>query len=656
VYQVGTAITTNTPNSIGGAVSSYSVNPALPSGLAISSSTGTISGTPTQISSASNYVVTASNAAGTTTAALSITVNAASPATLTYSTNPAVYNIGAQITANTPTITGGAATSYLAIPSLPWGLTLDTATGVISGTPTVPTVQGNYTITAYNSGGKVSATLTITIADGAPSNLAYSSNPAIYTVNKPIEGNIPSNAGGQATSYAMSAQTPNLPAGLALNTTTGVITGTPTAVTASSTYSIIASNAFGHTTPVSLSITVDSQATTTLSYAPSTVVYTVNQATTPLQLTNAVTGSYSVSPTLPMGLSLDSSSGTISGTPSTVTSTETYTVTALTATGNAVGTVSITVDAAAPWSQFIPNMNQTITPLAPTGSQYQQLNPDLADNPAWLASHAATTALSPDGNTLLVLTTGYNRVFNDQYESLTSYNPLDSNEYIFVYDVSNGAPIKKQVLPVAVAYFGIAWDPSGDHFYVSGCSMDGVHIFTYNPTTQLWAEENAVWDSKQSVWVPLLTLGHGATGVGLGVYPCAAGIAVSPSGKTMVVANYYSDSLSILTGGYGHWALQDVSGDGSGVYNLDLRPGKNLVTKNATPGVPGGEYPFWVVLTGDDTATPSTAVAYVSSIRDREIDVVPLSAPANQPLQVTGRIAVKGQPNKMVLNTALNVL
>ena len=62
------------------------------------------------------------------------------------------------------------------------------------------------------------------------------------------------------------------------------------------------------------------------------------------------------------------------------------------------------------------------------------------------------------------------------------------------------------------------------------------------------------------------------------------------------------------------------------------------------------------MLTGDDTATPSTAVAYVSSIRDREIDVVPLSAPANQPLQVTGRIAVKGQPNKMVLNTALNVL
>jgi hypothetical protein len=144
VYQVGTAITTNSPSSTGGAVSSYSVNPALPLGLAISSSTGAISGTPTQVSSAKNYVVTATNSAGSANATLSITVNAAAPASLTYSTNPAVYNVGAQITANTPTITGGAGTSYLATPSLPWGLTLDTTTGVISGTPTVPPAQANY--------------------------------------------------------------------------------------------------------------------------------------------------------------------------------------------------------------------------------------------------------------------------------------------------------------------------------------------------------------------------------------------------------------------------------------------------------------------------------------------------------------------------------
>ena len=48
----------------------------------------------------------------------------------------------------------------------------------------------------------------------------------------------------------------------------------------------------------------------------------------------------------------------------------------------------------------------------------------------------------------------------------------------------------------------------------------------------------------------------------------------------------------------------------------------------------------------------SSATAYVSSIRDREIDVVSLSGtPA-----VTARIPVKGQPNKMTLNAAQSLL
>ena len=65
---------------------------------------------------------------------------------------------------------------------------------------------------------------------------------------------------------------------------------------------------------------------------------------------------------------------------------------------------------------------------------------------------------------------------------------------------------------------------------------------------------------------------------------------------------------------------------------------------------PGGEYPFWVVIaTTTNTSTPTRASwAYVSSIRDREIDVVNLSGtPA-----VAARIQVRGQPNKMTLNQA----
>jgi hypothetical protein len=401
----------------------------------------------------------------------------------------------------------------------------------------------------------------------------------------------------------------------------------------------------------------------------------MGRAITPLAESSRVNGTYTVNPTLPAGLNLNSSSGTITGTPAVVSSTQTYTVMASTAAGNAVGRVSITVNAAPPWAQAIPNMEQTITPLAPAGSQVQQLNPDLADNPEWLATQSATTAVSPDGGTMLVLTSGYNRVFDQGSDSLTSFYKHDSNEYVFVYDISSGAPIKKQVLQVPVSYFGIAWDPTSAntrpvgsntvaHFYVSGCSYDDVHVFSYDNTGGLWSEENLSQNR-----LPAIQLGH-TTGVGLNVapsvgsvpvnsqvfvYPCAAGIALSKTGQTMVVANYYNDSISILTGGYGNWTPLNVQtgqavppGRDPALSNLDLRPGKSLVS--AAPGMPGGEYPFWVVIAG----TEPNAVAYVSSIRDREIDVVPLTA--NGPLQVSARIAVKGQPNKMVLNRAQTVL
>ena len=63
-------------------------------------------------------------------------------------------------------------------------------------------------------------------------------------------------------------------------------------------------------------------------------------------------------------------------------------------------------------------------------------------------------------------------------------------------------------------------------------------------------------------------------------------------------------------------------------------------------GVPGGEYPFWVTFNGSN-------MVYVSSIRDREIDVISV---AGSTPTVTDRIKVKGQPNRMTLNAAGTVL
>ena len=74
IYTVGVAIPQNNPSSDGSQVESYSIDPALPSGLSLDSLTGIISGTPDEISAASTHTVTASNSAGETTAELTITI------------------------------------------------------------------------------------------------------------------------------------------------------------------------------------------------------------------------------------------------------------------------------------------------------------------------------------------------------------------------------------------------------------------------------------------------------------------------------------------------------------------------------------------------------------------------------------------------------
>src|SRR5262245_18577188 len=82
----------------------------------------------------------------------------------------------------------------------------------------------------------------------------------------------------------------------------------------------------------------------------------------------------------------------------------------------------------------------SITPLAARGVTLQPLNPDLPDLPQFTADHPLTTALSPDGKTLLVVTSGFNRVTDIRGRPVLA----QSNEYVFVYGVSRGGALVKQ--------------------------------------------------------------------------------------------------------------------------------------------------------------------------------------------------------------------
>ena len=255
---------------------------------------------------------------------------------------------------------------------------------------------------------------------------------------------------------------------------------------------------------------------------------------------------------------------------------------------------------------FIPTGVQ-ITPSAASGSSFQALNPGLSFDPSFTVGQAVTTAISPSGTTLLILTSGYNSQNFTSGPNKGNTNPDESNEYIFVFDISGGKPLQTQVLQVPNAFDGLAFNPNGKEFYVSGGPDDNVHFYDWSGST--WAENGAP-----------VKLGHPAA-LALGkITPGAMGLAVTADGKRLIVANYENDSISLV----------DIAGRRV-LADLDLRPGN---------GVPGGEYPVWVAIQGSSTA-------FVSSARDREIVVVDIST--NTPA-VTDRISVKGEPTRITLN------
>ena len=164
------------------------------------------------------------------------------PTALAYSTNPAIYTKGTAITINSPSSGGGAVVAYSVSPSLPAGLSLNTSSGVISGTPTAITAVAGYEVTATNSSGKASTTLTITVKDAAPAGLSYSSPKPTYTKGVTIAANSPVTSGGAVLSYGVA---PDLPDGLQFDSASGTISGTPKVLCPATGFAVTGTNAAG---------------------------------------------------------------------------------------------------------------------------------------------------------------------------------------------------------------------------------------------------------------------------------------------------------------------------------------------------------------------------------------------------------------------------
>lgn len=341
-YPINNPITTWSPTNTGGSSTTWSINNPLPTGLSFNTSNGNITGTPTVLTSPTNYIVTASNVTGSSNTTITVSVvNVLPPAPLpSYTPNSYTYFVNTLITPVTPSNGGGAATSWSINTPLPTGLNFDTSTGVISGTPTVTSSSTTYTVTASNAGGSNNTPITIAVILSAPV-ISYSPNSQTGTVNVPINTMTPTNTGGAAASWAIS---PSLSSGLNFNTSTGVISGTPTAASPLTTYDVSATNTTG-TGHTFVTLTILAPPVPVISYTPSTVTMTINfiaPTLTPHNTGGAAT-SWAITPSLPTGLNFNTSTGVISGTPTVLSPQITYHVTASNPSGSGGTNVIISV-------------------------------------------------------------------------------------------------------------------------------------------------------------------------------------------------------------------------------------------------------------------------------------------------------------------------
>ena len=299
-----------------------------------------------------------------------------------------VVNVAGAIT---PTISGGEPDTCTISPALPAGLTIDNATGVISGTPTVTVAAKDYTITATNTAGSTTSALRFEVDTDPPQYRYNGTVGSLFTLTKDVTNlnAFPVKMGGpDAIAFVLGGA---LPAGLAYDASNGRISGIATVVSPNTFYSVVLEGPSGNgATNFRIEVLGNVPVISYPSFStPTTLLTDQIVSASPTNTGGAVTAGYAVTAgTLPAGLSLDAASGVISGSPTAITAAADITITATGADGSGSTTINLTVDAGRPQFDYA-------SPFTIAENVAGSISPTTGSSP--ISSYALTSGAFPSG-------------------------------------------------------------------------------------------------------------------------------------------------------------------------------------------------------------------------------------------------------------------